>query len=886
MANKIRLRRLGSTFLALGIGMAAGSAALAQNTLEEVVVTGIRGSLNDSIEAKKADDHVAEVISADNLGQMPNVTVAESLIRLPGINGSRDRGNESLATVRGLGPRLTMGTVNGREIASSEPNRNVRWEVFPTEVVSTVKVYKSQSADLISGGVAGTVDVGTIDPLTFTGPPVVVSAGAAYYDEGKSIPDYNSLGDRYGLSWVAHPTENLGFAIGAGLQKQKNAYPSIGSWGFTDSTNAVDIDGDGVVDPTPWGGATEVKQLDQRRNGVMTALQWRSGNVELKWDGLYSKITIDEKQNQMWFQDLAESIFSPPTPGCADADLDTPCNSWYEEPGSSFTIIDGDVVAGTLANRFGRVDRVVADYTEDKSLAATGLNLKWGGDTWSGAADLSYSEAKRTNQWLAIDLVAFPNTVSFDYRAGVTPTFTLSSDQLDASPAPSWNTTGQSAGPQHLRDEIGAVTFNLSRKLDMRAVSSLDFGVRVAERTKEFDSFSWNQNGIDAPLSAFDGLLPTFSPPHLDVPAMLNGDLHELAEVAIGGFDPSLATENILQGWKVKEDVSEAFAKANYEVQLGEVLFKGNFGVRVVDVDSTSTGFDQIGGVNQPARHGNSYTDVLPSATLNIFFSDERILRFSAGKVIARPPLDELRTGRFLADPATTTGQLTGSGANPELNPFRATQFDVSYEWYFRKEALLAIAGYTKAVESTIGYKQGHETINGLDYLITGPFNGGGGYINGVELTFQTPFYFWPKLENFGIYSNYSHVDANLKEFAPANNPLPLSGLAEDTATVDLWYSNGTFEARLGYKYHSPYTVIYGWDSTNASRLLTEQILDASLGWQATKSLGLRLQVNNLTNEPLRAYYDNKINRLANKDGSGGYQVYGRRYLLEATYKF
>ena len=194
--------------------------------------------------------------------------------------------------------------------------------------------------------------------------------------------------------------------------------------------------------------------------------------------------------------------------------------------------------------------------------------------------------------------------------------------------------------------------------------------------------------------------------------------------------------------------------------------------------------------------------------------------------------------------------------------------------------------GYTKSVESTIGYKQGHETINGLDYLITGPFNGGGGYINGVELTFQTPFYFWPRLENFGIYSNYSHVDANLKEFAPANNPLPLSGLAEDTATVDLWYSNGTFEARLGYKYHSPYTVIYGWDATNASRLLTEQILDASLGWQATKSLGLRLQVNNLTNEPLRAYYDNKINRLANKDGSGGYQVYGRRYLLEATYKF
>ena len=176
-----------SMMVALGLGCGAMvSVNAAENTggLEEVIVTGIRASLVDSIEVKKEDDHVAEVISADNIGQMPNVTVAESLVRLPGINGARDRGNESLATVRGLGPRLTMGTVNGREIASSEPNRNVRWEVFPTEVVSTVKVYKSQSADLISGGVAGTIDIGTVHPLDYTGPALVASAGAAYYDEG------------------------------------------------------------------------------------------------------------------------------------------------------------------------------------------------------------------------------------------------------------------------------------------------------------------------------------------------------------------------------------------------------------------------------------------------------------------------------------------------------------------------------------------------------------------------------------------------------------------------------------------------------------------------------------------------------------------------------
>jgi TonB-dependent receptor len=875
--DQTRVLRLCLPF-AVALGVVPSAAVHAADPLEEVVVSGIRGSLSDSIASKKDDDHVAEVISADNLGQMPNVTVAESLVRLPGINGARDRGNESLATVRGLGPRLTLGTVNGREIASSEPNRNVRWEVFPTEVVSTVKVYKSQSADLISGGVAGTIDVGTIDPLTYTGPDLSVSAGAAYYDEGKSIPDYNSIGDRYGLSWVSHPGDNFGFAIGAGFQKQKNAYPSIGSWGFTDSTNSLDVDGDGDLDGTPWGGASEVKQLDQQRKGVMGVMQGRLGGVELKWDALYSKIVIDEKQNQMWFQNLSSSIFNP---GCPAA-----CTNPYAAPGSSYTIIDNDVVAGTLAGHFGRVDRVVAQYAEDKSLAATGLNAKWNGDAWSGSADLSYSEAKRDNQWLAIDLVAFPETISFDFRSASTPTVKLSSESLDSVPAPSWNTAGQSAGPQALRDEIGALAVSMSRRLDRGMLTSFDFGARAAERTKKFRSFSWNQMGLDAPLSAYNGLLPTFNVPDISVPAVLNGDLHALAEVAIGGFDPSLATEDPLQRWKVEEDVSEGYAKAVYDWQSGEVQFKGNVGVRVVHVKTTSTGFDQIGGVNTPASEGLSYTDVLPTATLNIVLATDRILRLSAGKAVARPPLDELRTGRFLADPATTTGQLTGSGANPKLEPFRATQFDLSYEWYFHKEALLALAGYTKAVETTIGYKQSHETINGRDYLITGPFNGGGGYINGVELTFQTPFYFWPGFDNFGIYSNYSHVTSNLKEFVPADNPLPLSGLAKDTGAVDLWYSNGRYEARLGYKYHSPYTIIYGWDSTNTSRLLSERILDASIGWQATKAFGLRLQVNNLTNEPLRAYYDNKINRLANKDGSGGYQIYGRRYLLEGNYKF
>lgn len=868
-----------SAVLALGAGLGSivSLAADKDSVVEEIIVTGIRASLNDSIEAKKEDDHVVEVISADNMGQLPNVTVAESLVRLPGINGARDRGNESLATVRGLGPRLTMGTVNGREIASSEPNRNVRWEVFPTEVVSTVKVYKSQSADLIAGGVAGTIDVGTVRPLSYTGPAVVTSLGAVYYDEGADIPGYDPLGGRFGASWVGKVNDNLGFALGVTYQKQKNGYPSVGSWGYTDSTSSQDVDGDGTLDPTPWGAATEVKQLEQDRKGVMGAMQWIVGNMEMNVDALYSRITIDEKQNQTWFQGLDYSIWS--------------AGNKYTAPGSSYIIADGDVVGGTLANSYNRMDSVLGEYGEDKTLAAFGLNNAWSGDDWTFVTDVSYSEAKRDNTWQAIDLVSFPATTSYDWRDSVTPTISVSSDALDGTPAPDWNTgAGQTAGPESLRDELGAIAASFSHDVNAGIFTSMQIGARYADRTKDHRYFSWNQPGLNAPLSAYDGLFTRFTIPDLNVPTALTGNLHDIAEVAIGGFDPSLAVEDILQHWKVEEKTTEGFVRATIDTQTnGGTGIKGNIGARLVKVATTSTGFDQINGVNTPARGTHSYDEILPSATLNFIFDAEHILRFSAARVLARPPLDELRTGRYLDDPAGAVGQLTGSGANPNLDPFLANQFDISYEWYFHREAMLAVALFTKDVESTIGYKQDHETINvdgtSHDYLISGPFNGGGGYINGVEVTFQTPFWFWG-LDNFGVYSNYAYVDSDLKEFVPADDPLPLSGLAKNTGALDLWYNNGPVEVRLGYKYHSPYTIIYGWNSQAVSRLESENILDLSASWQMTDILGLKLQVGNLTNEPLRAYFDNKVNRLANKDGSGGYQVYGRRYMLELTARF
>jgi iron complex outermembrane receptor protein len=222
----------------------------------------------------------------------------------------------------------------------------------------------------------------------------------------------------------------------------------------------------------------------------------------------------------------------------------------------------------------------------------------------------------------------------------------------------------------------------------------------------------------------------------------------------------------------------------------------------------------------------------------------------------------------------------TGNAGNPNLEPFKATQFDASYEWYFRDEALLGFSAYYKDVSSYIGWRQDPQEFEGITYAVATPVNGDGGSITGAEVTFQTPFFFWSALQNFGVYSNYAYVDSDVEEFVPVTNPLTGTGFAEHTAVFDLWYSAGPLEARLGYKYHSPFTVIYGWNGADLQTLQEESVVDLSTSYQLSSGVQLRFQVNNLTDEPLRMYRDNQENRI------GRYDEYGRRYLIDVTLKF
>lgn len=895
-----------SMLLAAASGLslfAVASAAWAQEAagdtqVEEVVVTGVRKSLREALDVKQGSDKVVEAISAKDIGQLPDVTIAESIARLPGVNATRDRGNDSQAVVRGLGARLVLGTINNREVASSEPDRNVRWEVYPSEVVQAVQVYKSQSADLIAGGVAATINIQTIDPLDYRGPSVVLRAGPVYYDGGKDIPNYGQTGYRASGSFVHKFNDDLAMVLGLTSQKQKNGYASFQGWGWNDSSirtpvgasdSSGDLNGDGVTDATPWGLQLEIKKLEQKRDGVATGLQWKpTQNFELKFDALYSKIKINEDQDQ--------AVYARNLGNWANGNA-----SQYNAPGASYTLVNNTVVAATLP--FAAVTSVLSRYTEDKTLFATGLNGKWTSDLWTVVGDVSYSKAERENNWRAVRMDAYPAWMTYDVRAGAKPFVTTTQDPTTLAQtvqSGARDNGGQNDGLENLNDELFAGAVDFTRDLE-GAFKSLQFGFRASDRTKKHDQAQWfvcanpqNLGNVRDPsivdqwgncqqsLTLSPTLFSSYKIGAFNVPSILTGDIDAVGRAAYGdnAFNYANAVDNLAQRWRVQEKVVEAYGKLNFAFDSVAGSFAtGNVGVRVVSTESSSDGYRQDAGLEtfSAVTIDNDYTDVLPSANVKFDFGGGKIARLGLAQVVARPPLDELRAGLTL----TTWAPYTGSGGNPELKPFKAVQFDASAEWYFRDEALLALAYYYKDVDTYIGWTQSPQTINGVTYAVSTPVNGGGGYIQGVEATFQTPFFFLPAgFDKFGIYSNYAFVDSDLNEMTPSTKPLSLTGLAKHTATIDLWYSGGPLEARLGWKYHSPMTVIYGWNGSDLQTLGTEKTLDFSTSYQVNEMVQVRFQANNLTNRAMRTYRDGDENRL------GRYDIYGRRFLMDVTLKF
>ncbi|MCH1918485.1 TonB-dependent receptor [Shewanella sp. A3A] len=841
--------------------------------IEVLTVQGFAATLQRSLQNKKLADSTVEVISVDDIGQLPDVTITDTLARLPGIAAERDRGNASTISIRGLGERLNLATMNGREIVSGEPSRSVRFEQFPAELINGVEVYKSPLASNIEGGIAGLVNMKFVDPLDRDKRQVNLSGHVMDYPLADDIPTADHDGYRTSFSYVDPITDKFGVAFGVAYQDQPSIQRDVTSWSYNKLTaEQGDVNGNGVTEAAPWGAQTATKGGTNKRIGAMTVLQWLpTDRLQLKYDLFYSKFDIEEREDQLWFDGWGnwsgESNWNY-------QNASNPAQIITKPDGSEQIVAGGMLYGGShTANN--------STWFQKNALISTGLNAEWQGDDWTIVADVGYSQATIKSKWVNIsssyqneDAVANGMDYSWDargeklaigsaYDIGNTADYKMDYLQVNSD--------------RDLKDDMINARLDFSRIVDFGIIDKLSFGGRWADREKDNDVVSWQQAVLDGDANVDANTYSLGS--GYNVPVMYTfKNWSQVVDNVFGGIDNrnqhDKQTSDYLDNWNVKETNSALYLMFGLSGELGYIPYTGNIGVRYVRTESTSSGFDQVPGTESvvPVSFDHDYDEILPSLNLRFSVTEDSQIRLGLSRAMSRPPLVEMRSGLGLNQSSTVN---TASKGNPLLNPFVANQVDLGYEYYFADDAAFTVQLFFKDLKTHIGQSTSTMNVAGVDYQLTAPVNGDGGQIRGFELLYQQAFTMLPEpFDGLGIYANYSYTNSNVKEFEPAGNPLSLGGLSKNVGNLTLWYSKYDVDAKVSYNYRSEYTRVGSWDPSELYTIGSEATVDASISYQLTENFKVMLQGQNLTNEASTSYFDNDPSR------PRGYAEWGRRYLL------
>ena len=257
--------------------------------VEEITVTGFRGSLTNAISVKRRADTVVEAISAEDIGRLPDVSIAEALARLPGITSQRTSGQSSAINIRGLPQNLVFTTLNGREQVTPNGNRAIEFEQFPSELIQAVQVHKSPKAELIEGGVAGTVNFNTIRPLSQDETVINVNARAATMIAlAKFLVPMNLVTGFLQRMWISLLMAKSVYPLGMRALEQPDVAVRFAQFDFTGGSQ--DFNGNGITESPSFGFETTEDGGNETRDGFIATLQFKpNDNFNLDIDGYYSK---------------------------------------------------------------------------------------------------------------------------------------------------------------------------------------------------------------------------------------------------------------------------------------------------------------------------------------------------------------------------------------------------------------------------------------------------------------------------------------------------------------------------------------------------------------------------------------------------------------------
>jgi iron complex outermembrane receptor protein len=893
----------------------AQQAATPPTATETVVITGIRRGIESAISVKKNADSIVEAISAEDLGKLPDTSIAESISRLPGVAAQRTDGRAQQISIRGMAPDFGTTLLNGREQASTGDSRSAEFDQYPSELINGVLIYKTPDGALVGQGLSGTVDMQTVRPLDRPGREVAL----AWRKNKLNVGGNGTEGDghRFSIFYVDQFLDRtVGVALGfARLDETGGAISRFDSWG-----SGTTPYGEGTVN-VPYNGFNAwLDQETRKRDGVSATVQFKpSKDFISTLDVLHSK--FDKVKATKGFQAPLNDSWNPAVGGN------------YDSAGvlSDATLSGSDVTSGTFNNVRGVV-RNDAEFSNDK-ITSIGWNNKFKvGPTWTLNADLSSSVAKstggiiETTAGVTQDVLGTAplSSVQFTSAGAFTPSIDYTDrGVIKLTDVQGWG--GGVASPQagysklpYVEDKLGGYRLSAKRDLELGPVVAVEGGLHYSDRTKE-RSFTEGRLVI---LGDATGLGYTAVPGTSTMAIPTPGG----TSIAIPTFDPSTSVGSIYslarklhpdiynKDWKTKEKVTTVFAKGDIDGTLMGRAVRGNVGVQVVGTDQSSTAFnvDRTTCANDqdcPAATntaGATYTDFLPSLNLATDLGNGSTLRFALARVMARPKVDDLRASSSFTFDATK-GVLTGSGGNPALKPFRANAIDLSYEKYFGTKAYVGVAGFYKKLSSYIvninntQYDFGRYVTPGtvippdLNLIgeFTQPINGSGGNISGVELSASLPLNMLAApLDGFGVFASYANTTSSL-DLATAGlatdnvstNTIPLPGLSKRVANYGVYFEKWGFSARVAARSRSDFVGEVA-DFTGDRRLTYikgETITDAQIGYEFQsgmfKGLALRLEVSNAGNTDYVRYRDVPSNEVERKTDGKFYQ-FGLNYKL------
>jgi TonB-dependent receptor len=886
------------------VGASAQTADAPIDPASQVVVSGIRASLSSSLTTKRLQDGVVDAVSAEDAGKFPDTNIAESLQRVTGVQIQRNGGEGRYISVRGLGPEFNNVLVNGRTLTSDTGGREFSFDLLSSDLISKALVYKTSQPFLPEGGIGSTVDIQTARPLSGKiGHTSVFNVSESYDSNSKKYTPNAS-----GMYSFANEARTFGVTGSVSYtdraSKQNKAIND--AWNYRDvamingdlnskGLTMADVTTRKLYMPQSFGYQQE-NESRKRLVGNLTAQYNPSPTWKMTADALYSR--LDQRNDVIAFSD-----WNNPAQLGVKYDANNQVTSFLR-PGSTF-YANNPALSGS-GNLLGEVNSndMIAKGGDRLSITkAFGLNSKWAlSPDWKLEGDVSSSRStsQSNDMWVVAGMVPKNGDV---LTFGGTPSVVFGDGIADPTAV---RAHAVSDGDVLNTDKLHEGRLNLSWGHEIGYFKGIDTGVAYSQRTVErtewkndaWNAFSGYHVGLPASLftvtpmdnfmgsgaqvpSAYLSFNPYAYMNYLNQPSLLAqsndpalySDLTKYPNgpMAIDYTKPSM--------WGVKEKVASFFLDSKWE----GAGWSANAGVRVVHVNSTSTGISRVllSAVKSPndttfisnwgpttvTTVDNSYNSVLPSANLKLDLTADMLLRLAASKTETRPTLNQMGVdnwygGRF--------GDVQTGGGNPYLKPMQSKNFDVSYEWYLSKTNYVSAAVFVKHVSDFLETQLVDMRIPQFNEVVhdTRVRNGQKGKIKGVEIAGQYAFdsaISW--LQGFGVAANYTYVDASATRDTDSGAPTcGYPGLSPQSYNGSVFFENGKFQARVSYNWRNHFSIDCGGGSTQPRNRAAYGQTDASLRYNLTPSMAIYADAINLSNSRTHEYALNESQFLTLED--------------------